>query len=64
MDNSNYLQLDIDDQNGHEWVKILQTPKGLVGKTVCKKCGYFRRVNEKGIPLNKQCKGPVRVTLR
>lgn len=64
MNNTNYKNLDIDDRNGHEWIEILNTPRGLVGKTVCKKCGVFRRVDENGNALNKQCKGPVRVELR
>lgn len=64
MDNTNYQKVNIDDGNGHVWVKILKNPVGLVGKTVCQKCGYFRRVDKQGNPLNKQCKGPIRVELR
>jgi hypothetical protein len=64
MSDVNYIVLNIDDGNGHQWIEILKTPHGLIGKTVCKQCGYFRRVNGEGIALNKQCKGPVRVELR
>lgn len=64
MSEEKFKELNIDDGNGHIWIEILKTPRGLIGKTVCKKCGYFRRVNGEGIALNKQCKGPVRVELR
>jgi len=63
-DGSNYKRLDIDDGNGHEWFEIIKKPLFLVGKTVCKQCGYMRRIDENGKPLNKDCKGPVKVTLR
>lgn len=64
MSADNYKTLDLNDGNGHIWAEILKYPHGLVGKTVCKQCGYLRRVDEKGVPLNKQCKGPVRIELR
>lgn len=64
MSDSNFIKLDIDDSNGHEWVEIKMRPIALIGKTVCKKCGYFRRTNEAGVGVNKECKGLIKVELR
>jgi len=64
MNNSNFKPLDIDDGNGHIWVEILERPKMFIGKITCRNCGYLRRVDETGKPLNKKCVGLVKVTLR
>lgn len=64
MNKTNFEKLDLDDGNGHEWYKIVNNTNLLVGKTVCKKCGYLRRIDENAKPLNNACKGPVKITLR
>lgn len=64
MCDANYKKLDIDDGNGHEWFEIMSRPFALVGKTVCKKCGYMRRTDQCGNPLNKVCSGAVKIVLR
>ncbi len=64
MNTTNFKKLEIDDGNGHIWVEILNRPIGLIGKIACSQCGYLRRVDEKGTPLNKTCVGKVKVTLR
>lgn len=64
MSDPNYKKVQIDDGNGHEWFEIQNKPHALVGKVVCKKCGYMRRIDANGKPLNKACKGPVQITLR
>lgn len=64
MSDLNYKKVQIDDGNGHEWFEIQNSPVALIGKSVCSKCGYMRRLDEFGTPINKTCKGPVRVSLR
>ncbi|HFG7030403.1 TPA: hypothetical protein ACGIK9_002888 [Acinetobacter baumannii] len=64
MPDTQYKKHDIDDGNGHDWYEILEKPVYLKGKIVCRLCGYMRRVDKEGKPLNSQCKGPIKVELR
>lgn len=64
MSDLNYKKVQIDDGNGHEWFEIQNSPVALIGKTVCKKCGYIRRIDQNGNPLNNICAGPVKIALR
>ena len=64
MKTENFKRLDIFDSEGHEWCEVLKTPTLFIGKTVCIKCGYMRRIDSNGNSLNKACKGPIKVSFR
>lgn len=64
MSDPNYKKLEINDGDGHEWFEIQNKPVAIIGKAVCKKCGYMRRIDQNGNPLNKACTGPVKIALR
>lgn len=64
LNDQNFKKIAIEDSNGHEWFEIVNRPQALIGKIVCKKCGYMRRIDQNGNPLNKACNGPVKIALR
>ena len=64
MSESNFKKLEINDGNGHIWVEIINKPIFFIGKIVCSQCGYLRRIDAEGNPVNKTCVGKVKVTLR
>ena len=61
---TNYEKLNLPNSNGHEWVRIDDSGRFLHNKVTCLNCGYLRRVDDKGIQLNKPCIDKVKITLR
>ena len=62
MNLDKYVKTDIDDGNGHIWLKF--TNDSGNDTFACSQCGYMRRVDSNNRPLNKKCVGKVKITLR
>ena len=55
MNLDKYVKTDIDDGNGHIWLKF--TNDSGNDTFACSQCGYLRRVDSNNRPLNKKCVG-------